>query len=215
MARVKLEIDGREVSCKGGLTILAAAEQVGIHIPTLCYRPELSAGGGWRLCVVEVDGSPRLVASCHTPVAGGMVVRTDTARVRAARRVVVELLLTGHTGPCVTDVEARSCELHKLAAEMEVGVPRFKVRRPRWYPVEEISPYVRRDMSRCVLCGRCVRACAEVAKKGIYAMAYRGFESKVVVDCDVVLNKEECRDCGVCIDFCPTTALMKPGKGVA
>jgi predicted molibdopterin-dependent oxidoreductase YjgC len=111
-------------------------------------------------------------------------------------------------------MEARSCELHKLAADLEVGAPRFKVRRARWYPVEEISAYVRRDMSRCILCRRCIRACSEIAKKDILSMAYRGFESKVVVDCDVALDKEECRDCGICIEYCPTTALTKPVEGV-
>ena len=123
-------------------------------------------------------------------------------------------MLTAHTGPCVTDQEAHACELHTLAAQLEVGLPRFKVRAPRNYPVEEISPYVRRDLSRCILCQRCIRACNEIAKKNIYAMAYRGFQSKVVVDCDVALDKEACKDCGVCIEYCPTSALTKPGKGV-
>jgi NADH dehydrogenase/NADH:ubiquinone oxidoreductase subunit G len=113
------------------------------------------------------------------------------------------------------DTAARECELHNLAAKLEVGVPRFRVRASRSYPVEDVSPYVRRDMSRCILCRRCVRACSEIAKKDIYSMAYRGFRSKVVVDWDVTLDKEACKDCGVCIDYCPTTALRKPGKGVA
>jgi NADH dehydrogenase/NADH:ubiquinone oxidoreductase subunit G len=113
------------------------------------------------------------------------------------------------------DTDARECELHNLASKLEVGVPRFKVKDPRFYPVEEISPYVRRDLSRCILCRRCVRACREIAKKDIFSMAYRGFHSKVVVDWDVPLDKEACKDCGICLDYCPTSALKKARKGVA
>jgi NADH dehydrogenase/NADH:ubiquinone oxidoreductase subunit G len=135
--------------------------------------------------------------------------------VTAARKTVIELLLAGHTGPCVTDECAGECELHYLAAELETGPPRFQVKKRRSYPAEEISPYVKRDMRRCILCRRCIRACAQIAKKNIFGMAYRGFRSKVVVDCDVPLNKEVCRDCGICIDYCPTSALTKPKQEVA
>jgi NADH dehydrogenase/NADH:ubiquinone oxidoreductase subunit G len=209
MADLNIVIDGKEMSVPEGMTILEAANEADINIPTLCHRPDLRPEGNCRVCVVEVEGAPRLVASCHTPIAEGMVIRTNSPKVMAARKVVVELLLAGHTGPCVTDECAGECELHYLAAELEVGPPRFQVKKRRAYPVE-VSPYVQRDMGRCILCRRCVRACAEVAKKNIFSMAYRSFQSKVVVDCDVALDKEECRDCGICIDYCPTSALTKP-----
>lgn len=215
MEAIKLWIDGREVTGKPGITILEAAQEAGIHIPTLCHRPELSPSGSCRVCVVEVQGASRLVASCHTPVVEGMVIWSSSPSVMEARRAVVELLLTAHTGPCVQDAAAGSCELHKLAAEMEIGLPRFQVKNPRTYPVEDDNPYIRRDLSKCILCRRCIRACREIAKKGILAMAHRGFASKVVVDCDGPWNKNECRDCGVCIDYCPTSALTKPAKGAA
>ena len=214
MADVTVVIDGKEVSGSSGMTILEAAEKMGIHIPTLCHSADLTPDGNCRICVVEVEGSPRLVASCHTPITEGMVIHTCTPKVLAARKMVVELLLAGHTGPCVTDECAKDRELHYLAAELEVGPPRFQVKERRSYPVETLSPYVQRDMSRCILCRRCVRACAEIAKKNVFSMAYRGFRSKVVVDCDVPLDKEECRGCGICIDYCPTSALTKPDKGV-
>lgn len=210
MADVKITIDGEKMSGPEGMTILEAANEVDINIPTLCHRPDLTPEGLCRVCVVEVEGSPRLVASCHTPISEGMVVQTKTPKVLASRKAVIELLLAGHTGPCVTDECAGECELHHLASELEVGLPRFQVKKRRSYPVEDISPYVKRDMGRCILCRRCVRACAQIAKKNIFSMAYRGFGPKVVVDCDVPLSTEACRDCGICIDYCPTSALTKP-----
>jgi NADH dehydrogenase/NADH:ubiquinone oxidoreductase subunit G len=215
MTEIRIVIDGIEVIGHEGMTILEAADKAGVEIPTLCHKPDLSLSGNCRICVVEVEGSPTLVGSCHTPIAKGMVVHTRSPKVIATRKVNIELLMTAHTGSCVTDIDARDCELHKLASELEVGPPRFKVRAPRSYPVEEISPYVTRDMSKCILCTRCIRACSEIAKKDIFSMAYRGFCSKVIVDCDVALNKEVCKDCGVCIEYCPTGALTKPRKGVA
>ena len=215
MGDVKVMIDDAEVGGAEGTTILEAAKQAGIAIPTLCHRPELSVFGGCRLCVVEVEGAARMVASCHTPIVEGMVIHTGTPKVLTTRKMIIELLLTAHTGPCVSDMEAKHCELHQLAAELQVGPPRFQVRKPRYYPVEDNSPYVRRDLSKCILCHRCIRACSEIARKDIYRMAYRGSKSKVVVDCDEPLNKEECRDCYICIDYCPTSALTRPKKGVA
>jgi len=143
------------------------------------------------------------------------VVRTNTAKVLEARRANLELLMTAHTGPCVTDPEARNCSLHNLAAELEMGPPRFRVRKAREYPVEDVSPYVRRDLSKCILCRKCIRACKEIAKKEIFAMAYRGFHSKVVVDCDVPLDKEVCKDCGICVEYCPTSALARAKERTA
>ena len=215
MDDVKVVLDGTEVNAQEGMTILNAANEAGINIPTLCHRPDLTPDGNCRVCVVEVEGAPRLVASCHTPITEGMVIHTCSPKVLAARKTVVELLLAGHTGPCVTDECAKDCELHYLAAELEAGPPRFQVKKRRSYPVETLSPYVQRDMGRCILCRRCVRACAEIAKKNVFSMACRGFRSKVVVDCDVPLDKEACRDCGICIDYCPTSALSRAKKGVA
>lgn len=213
MEEITVRINGRKITGIRGSTILDTAEQAGISIPTLCHRADLSPSGNCRVCVVEVKGAPRLVASCHTPIAEGMDIATDSPWVREVRKAVVELLLTAHTGPCVNDAGAHSCELHKLAADLEIGPPRFRVKRPRFYPVEEASPTIRRDLAKCILCRRCIRACREIAKKDILAMAYRGFSSKVVVDCDRILDKTECLECGVCIDYCPTSALTKQAKG--
>ena len=208
MGNVNVTIDGTAITGQAGMTILQAAKKASIHIPSLCHEEKLSPSGNCRICVVEVEGSKTLVGSCHTPILEGMVIHTRSARVLRARRATLELLLSGHTGPCVTDEAAGECILHGLASDLEVGTPRFRIEQPRHYPVEDVSPYIRRDMSKCILCRRCIRACREVAGHDVYAMAYRGFGSKVVVDCDVPVNKEVCKDCGVCTLSCPTSALM-------
>lgn len=214
MGDVKISIDGIEVIGNDETTILEAAESAGIKIPTLCHMKDLAPSGNCRICVVELKNSPRLVAACHTPIAKGMVVHTQSSKVKTVRKINLELLMIGHTGTCVTDIHAYECRLHNLASDVEMGIPRFKVRASRYYPPEPPNPYIRRDMSACILCRNCVRACRDIAKKDLYAMAYRGFRSKVVVDCDVALNKEECKDCGVCIEYCPTSALTKPAEEV-
>jgi NADH dehydrogenase/NADH:ubiquinone oxidoreductase subunit G len=213
MNEVKIRIDGQEVRGREGMTILEAAQSVGIEIPTLCHSSDLTPTGNCRVCVVEVEGARTLVGACHTPVANGMVIHTRSPKVLNARKVTVELLMAGHTGECVADENTHKCDLRKLADQLEGGVPRFLMRKPRWYTVEEFNPYVRRDMSKCILCRRCIGACWEIAKKNVYSIAYRGFASKVVVDFDDPLTTEICRDCGICIDYCPTGALGKPTKG--
>jgi NADH:ubiquinone oxidoreductase subunit E/ferredoxin/NAD-dependent dihydropyrimidine dehydrogenase PreA subunit len=207
---IKIVIDGREIAGHPGMTILEAAASAGIQIPTLCHHPDLRPTGVCRICVVEVEGSPRPVGACHTPVVDGMVIATRSPRILALRQATLELMLTTHTGPCVTDSAVKQCELNSLASELEMGPPRFTVREPRLYPAEEANPYVRRDLSKCILCYRCLKACEEIAKKHVYSIGYRGFDSKIIVDCDEPLNREVCRDCGICIDYCPTSALTRP-----
>jgi predicted molibdopterin-dependent oxidoreductase YjgC len=139
-----------------------------------------------------------------------MIIRTQTPPVLSVRRATIELLMAGHTGDCVTDEDTHQCALRHLADQLEGGAPRFLMRKPRWYPIEEYNPYVRRDMSQCVLCRKCIGACREIARKNVYGIAYRGFAAKVVVDFDDALTTETCKDCGICIDYCPTGALSKP-----
>ena len=211
MAEVTVTINGNQVSGRDGMTILELAQENGIEIPTLCYLPELPPAGACRVCVVEVEGSRTLVGSCHTPITQGMVIYTHSPKVLETRRVILELLLASHCGFCIVCGRANMCELRKVAADLEVGLPRFQVRK-RYYPIEDVSPYIQRDLSKCILCQRCVRACSEIAKQNVFSIAYRGFDSKVIVDLDQPLDKEVCRDCGICIPVCPTGALSKPRK---
>jgi NADH dehydrogenase/NADH:ubiquinone oxidoreductase subunit G len=207
---IQLEIDGILTRGQEDMTILQIAQQNGIEIPTLCHSPNLSPSGVCRICVVEVEGSKTLVGACHTPAVTGMVIHTHSHKVLAARRAVVELLQAAHDSICITDPTCQGCELHKLCADLQVPRTGFRMRQRRSYPIEAISPYIHRDMSKCILCRRCILACIEIAKKNVYSTAYRGYRSKVVVDCDIALNTEACRDCGICIDYCPTHALSRP-----
>jgi NADH-quinone oxidoreductase subunit G/formate dehydrogenase alpha subunit len=210
LANVKLNIDGRKIKVRTGATILEAAEANGIKIPTLCHIKGQSPIGACRICVVDVVGSKILVGACHTPVAEGMIVHTQSPKVVEARKIIIELMLTAHAGVCVNDPNAENCLLHNLASDYEVGAPRFNVKAPRYYPAEDTNRYVLRDLSRCILCQKCVRACADIAGKNILSIGYRGFRSKVITGFDELLDNEECRDCGICIQHCPTGALSAP-----
>jgi NADH dehydrogenase/NADH:ubiquinone oxidoreductase subunit G len=209
MKEIRATLNNFSVNVRDGVTILEAAREHGIYIPTLCYRTELSPIGACRICVVEVTGSRTLVAACHTPVTEGMIVNTHSPTVLATRRIILRLLLASHCGTCYMCAKANMCELRHLAAELDVGLPGFELRR-RYYPTEDVSPYLVRDLSKCILCRRCVRACTEIARHSFFAIGYRGFYSKIVVDLDKPINKDACRDCDVCVSLCPTGALSKP-----
>ena len=211
MDKLLVNLNGTQVSGRPGQTILELAQANGVDIPTLCHHADLSILGACRVCVVEVEGSRTLVGACHTPISQGMVIHTHSPKVLESRKIIVELLLASHCGSCFMCDKANICELRQIATELEVGLPRFQVKK-RYYPKEDISPYIVRDLTKCILCRRCVRACIEVAKHNVFAIAYRGFDSKVVVDLDQPIDKEVCRDCGVCISFCPTGALSQPRK---
>ncbi len=209
--KTKLTINGKEVSCRPGMTILEAARENGIDIPTLCHIPDLAPIGACRLCVVEVEGSRTLVGSCHTPIAEGMVIQTHSPKVIATRKVLVELMLASHPDACMVCDKANICELRRIAADLEIGLPRFRTRK-HYFPVEDENSGMTRDMSKCVQCRRCVIACKSESGQPIFSMAYRGFDSKVVYGCDQPLSGESCGDCDACIELCPSGALQKPRK---
>ena len=125
--------------------------------------------------------------------------------------MILELLHSSHCGSCYMCEKANVCTLREITADLEVGLPRFTTKK-RYYQVEDVSPYIERDLTKCILCRRCVRACSEIAKKNVLNVGYRGFDSKIICDADQPLDKEECKDCGICITYCPTGALSAPRK---
>ncbi len=206
MGDISVTINGSRMSGREGMTIFEVAKENSIDIPILCHSPELTPIGACRICVVEVEGSRTLVGSCHTPISQGMVIHTHSPKVLETRKAIIELLLASHPDNCLVCDKANLCDLRKIAADFGVGLPRFRSRR-RYYPIEDVSPYIVRDLSKCILCRKCVRACNEIKKAKVYGTAYRGFASKIIVDLDQALNKDVCKDCDVCISVCPTGAL--------
>ncbi|HEY51592.1 MAG TPA: 2Fe-2S iron-sulfur cluster binding domain-containing protein [Dehalococcoidia bacterium] len=209
--KINLTINGKEVTGRPGMTILEVARDNGIDIPTLCYIQDLPPIGACRLCVVEVEGSRTLVGSCHTPVAEGMAIQTHSPKVIATRKVLVELMLASHPDACLICDKANICELRRIAADLEIGLPRFRTRK-HYFPVEDENTDMVRDMSKCVQCRRCVIACKSKGDEPLFGMAYRGFDSKVIHGYDQPLGSEACEDCDACIDICPSGALRKPRR---
>ncbi len=204
--RLTLTIDGRQVSVPPGTTVLAAARLLGINIPTLCHLADLTPEGACRVCLVEADGVRGLAAACTLPAAAGMVVRTNTAAIREARALVVELLLANHPADCNACQRNLDCELQRLAADLGVRAVRFRGERRRYQP-DDANPFIVRDNEKCVLCGRCVRVCKEVQVCNVLDWTERGFASKVTPAFDTALDGSACVFCGTCVSACPTGAL--------
>ena len=224
-------IDGQEYSFTPGETILQVASRNGIDIPTLCYLKGASPTGACRVCLVEVEGARNLVASCAAPAAHKMVVRTDTPRVLRARRLNIELLLASGQHNCLaqdmdmdswTDFQLKTmaseehhdlcpaygdCRLQELAVKYRVKTNRFRPSETK-YPIENVNPYIVRDFSRCILCGRCVQACNEVQVNRAISYGYRGSASKIVARGDLPLKNSDCVFCGECVQVCPVGALI-------
>ncbi|MBU1262636.1 (2Fe-2S)-binding protein, partial [bacterium] len=199
---IKLTIDEKRVEVKEGVTILQAAKASGIKIPHLCYHKALSSSSSCRLCVVEVEGARTLVASCSYPVVNGMRIRTDTERVLAARRLVIDLLLSNHPLDCLTCEKNGACTLQKYAYELGITKTSFEGERCQ-YPIDTSNPFIERDYNKCILCGRCIKACDEIQMMSIPNFINRGFETKVGTFYDSPLQETNCVFCGQCVGICP------------
>jgi formate dehydrogenase alpha subunit len=206
---VGLTINGRKVAAKKGQTVLEAALDAGIYIPTLCYDPDLKPYGGCRLCMVEIEGMRGLVSSCTTPAADGMVVCTETERVNRSRRITMELIIANHHGDCLTCAKNQDCELLKIGRYL--GMEQEHIDRLRKstqvLPVDKSHPAFIRDPNKCILCAKCVRACQEIAVVGAIDLAFRGYSAKVATFGDKPIAESICKSCGECLARCPTGAL--------
>ncbi|MEW8977159.1 MAG: NADH-dependent [FeFe] hydrogenase, group A6 [Symbiobacterium sp.] len=208
MCVIQLTIDRRPVSVEPGTTVLEAARQNGIHIPTLCYLKDINKIGACRMCLVEVEGARGLQTACTVPCTDGMVVHTNTPAVREARKLVLELLLSDHNIECPTCLRAGNCELMQLAQEM--GVRTVPLRGAHHEAHRDVaSGAIAVDSSKCVLCQRCVAVCREVQGVSAIAVTGRGFESRVSPFFGVSLNDAACALCGQCTVVCPTGALTE------
>jgi NADH-quinone oxidoreductase subunit G len=211
MSKVLLTIDNTKVEVAAGSTVLEAAKAAGITIPTLCAWNEIGhKPGACRVCVAEVEGMKTLVASCVYPVAEGMVVRTNTERVRAARKMVVELLLANHPPECNFCVRNGNCDLQKVAEQAGVRELRFPYPDfPKEGVIDHSSPSIVRDSRKCINCHRCVTVCESVQTVSALTPAGRGHEIKVVPAFDLPLIQTNCVACGQCIMACPVGALYE------
>ena len=208
MSLVKVTIDDKELSVPEEYTVLQAAREAKINIPTLCFLKSVNEIGACRICLVEVQGARSLQAACVLPVSEGMVVYTHTPEVREARKVTLELILSDHDRSCLTCNRHGNCELQKLAEEFNIQELRFE-RATQKYRLDDFSPSVVRDSNKCILCRRCVSMCGQKQKISAIAVNARGFHSIIGPAFDRSLAEAPCVLCGQCINVCPVGALRE------
>ncbi|MBU8891671.1 MAG: [FeFe] hydrogenase, group A [Bacteroidales bacterium] len=207
---VNIKIDGIDVSVEAGKTVLDAAKKLNIHIPTLCYHEDLCVAGNCRVCVVEQEGVNNLVASCAIPAQKGMVIHTNSHKVRNARRHVVELLLSEHNADCTKCYKNTKCELQDLASEMVINEHMFMDLVPdKNYTTDKQSPSIIKDDSKCIRCQRCVRTCHDLQHVSALGVAYKGDHMKISTFFEHPMYEVVCTNCGQCVNRCPTGALIE------
>jgi formate dehydrogenase alpha subunit len=201
-----ITINDIDYAFTSGQTILEVARENGVFIPTLCHLPRCRPTGACRVCVVEVWGARTLVASCAAPAAEGMIVHTDSDRVIRARKAILRLMLDSGNHDCLLCPASGDCALQSLAFRYGVAAGTFERPRPRYRP-ETGNPFIGRDFSKCILCGRCVQACNEIQVNEAIDFGYRGAATKIVAGCDTTLAGSDCVFCGECLQVCPVGAL--------
>jgi len=204
---INLNINNIPVSVPEGLTIIEAAKRNGVSIPTLCYVEDLHEYGSCRICVVEVEGAKTLQASCVTKARDGMVIKTNSEKVRKARKVLYELIISDHSKDCLSCTRNQSCELQELGKTLGVDSSRFEGERSMWHTDASVS--ITRDMSKCILCRRCVTVCGGVQETAILSAQNRGFDTEIAPPLCQPIGAVNCAFCGQCTVICPVGALKE------
>ncbi len=211
MDSITLTINGLIASGRVGMTILDLAREMGIYIPTLCYDPSLSLAGACRICLVEEEKTGALLASCVTPIASGMVIQTNSPRVVESRKMILKLMLASHPESCLLCDKGNRCQLRQIAADLDIGLIDLD-KLPNYTGTQEVNPFLKRDLAKCILCGKCVRADQELVVEGAIDYWQRGFAAKPATLYDQPLEKSSCTFCGTCVTLCPTGALSEKDK---
>ncbi|PPD58771.1 formate dehydrogenase subunit alpha [Dehalogenimonas etheniformans] len=204
---IRIRINDQEIEAVEGQTVLEAARQAGIYIPSLCYSPDLKPYGGCRMCVIEIDKMRGLPTACTTPITEGMVMRTETPALSDARKAILDLLLAEHPLDCVSCVKNERCELQDVARYLGISESRLP-RNSRVQAIDDSNPFFTLDRNRCILCARCTRACDEITGNNAIEIVDRGYESRVGTVADRPLVETNCASCGECVAHCPVAAFI-------
>ena len=207
---IHVTINGIPVEVEPNTVILDAAKMVNVVIPTLCYHQDICVAGNCRVCLVEIAGQKRLTAACATPCEDGMDIFTNSLKVRNCRKHIIELLLSDHHSDCTKCYKNGKCELQTLTSEYKIMTQDFiELYRDKQYTIDNFSPSIIKDDSKCVRCQRCVRTCEELQGVNALSVAYKGYKMKISTFFERPMNDVVCTNCGQCVNRCPTGALVE------